>query len=309
MRTYSSLGVFGPALVVATVLANSGMAQVANAPEALAVTTRLAPRQHGPARIYGRRPEDLVWLSDNWSGYAIAAVSGSSLSFTVADGSWTVPTANCSVTPGTRTSPAYAAFWVGLDGFSSSSVEQTGTDSDCDGTTPTYYAWYEFYPNPAYELLNFPVSPGDHISAQVSYNSSRSEFTITITNVTENTSYTKSSKVSGAKRSSAEWIAEAPCCARGNSPLPLSDFGTVDFGSEYTGVSGTNNATDSSTSGPISAFSSNVQVINMETTTGNPEATPSSSLTDGTSSFQVTWNSEGTTTTSTNSGGSGKSGF
>jgi len=28
----------------------------------------------------------------------------------------------------------------------SDSVEQTGTDSDCDGGSPGYYGWYEMYP-------------------------------------------------------------------------------------------------------------------------------------------------------------------
>jgi len=33
------------------------------------------------------------------------------------------------------------------DTFNSTSVEQLGTDSDCDSGTPSYYAWYEMYPN------------------------------------------------------------------------------------------------------------------------------------------------------------------
>jgi hypothetical protein len=296
---------FGPALLLTAIFASSGLAQVANTMETQAVTARPASRQHGPGKFHGRRPEDLVWLSDNWSGYA---VTGSS--FTSASGSWTVPAVNCSTatgTPGTNSSPAYAAFWVGLDGFSSSTVEQTGTDSDCDGTTPTYYAWFEFYPAGSYELLGFPVSPGNQMSATVTYNGGN-EFTISITNATTKQTYTKSSTVKGAARSSAEWIAEAPCCTRSGGILPLSDFETVDFGSEYTGVSNTNDATDSSTSGAISAFSSNVQVINMETSAGKAEATPSPSLTDGTSGFTVTWNSEGTTTTPVPTGGGGHSG-
>ena len=39
-------------------------------------------------------------------------------------------------------STAYSSFWVGIDGFSSSSVEQMGTDSDVVNGIPTYYAWY-----------------------------------------------------------------------------------------------------------------------------------------------------------------------
>jgi hypothetical protein len=218
--------------------------------------------------------------SENWSGYA---VTGSS--FTKASGSWTVPAVNCSLTPNT-----YASFWVGIDGYSSSTVEQTGTDSDCNGPDPSYYAWYEFYPKGSVLITGLPVSAGNKMSAEVSY--SGNEFTITITNESTGKSFSKSSTVPSAKRSSAEWIAEAPCCTRSGGILPLSDFGTVDFGLDYTGVSGTNDATDTSTSGAISAFGSGVQVITMVTSKGVDEAIPSASLTSSGTSFTVLWKSE-----------------
>jgi hypothetical protein len=210
--------------------------------------------------------------SENWSGYA---VTGSS--FTQAKGSWTVPAVNCSVTRGT-----YSSFWVGLDGYSSNTVEQTGTDSDCNGSRPTYYAWYEFYPNPSELVRGLEISPGNQITAEVSY--SGGEFTITITNETTGRTYSKSSRVSGASRSSAEWIAEAPCCTRAGGILPLSDFGTVFFGPG-------NSATETSTSGTISVFGSNVQEITMISSQGADEAVPSALASDGTS-FMVTWDSE-----------------
>jgi hypothetical protein len=178
---------------------------------------------------------------------------------------------------------------VGIDGWTSDSVEQTGTDSDCDGSTPTYYAWYEFYPNPSYEITSVPISPGNHISASVTY--SGSEFTITLTNETTGKSYSKSSTVSGAARSSAEWIAEAPCCTNRGGILPLSDFGTVYLGDDYTGVASTNDATASGVSGAISAFGSKVYESIMVSSKGVDEAVPSSLTSDG-SSFDVVWDSE-----------------
>lgn len=236
-----------------------------------------APRQHAPMRVHGIRPDGTV-ESTNWSGYA---VTGSS--FTVAKGSWTVPAVNCSKTPNT-----YAAFWVGIDGYSSSTVEQTGTDSDCDGTSPDYYAWYEFYPAGSVLISSVPVAVGDQISASVTY--SGSEFTIKITNETTGKSYSRSSRVSGAKRSSAEWIAEAPCCTNRGGILPLADFGTVYLGDDYTGISSTNDATDSSTSGAIGSFSTQSRII-MATSGGTDEAVPSVLTSDGTS-FDVVWDSE-----------------
>jgi len=284
MRISTAIGFFGPAAVMAAVFAGTALAQVANGPDAPAAETRLAPRRHGPVKIHGRRPDNTV-DSENWSGYA---VTGSS--FTHVTGSWTVPSVNCSVTPGTRSSPAYSSFWVGIDGYSSSTVEQIGTDSDCDGTTPTYYAWYEFYPANSYEIASIRVSPNDEMSAQVSY--SGSEFTVTITDVTTGRSYSKTESVRKAERSSAEWIAEAPCCARGGAFLPLSDFGMVLFGLDSTEVNNTNYATDSSTSGPIGAFPiASVQQIDMVTSSGAVEDTASALSHDGTS-FSVTWDSE-----------------
>jgi hypothetical protein len=260
------------------------LAQVSSSPVAIPNATVMT-RQHAPRRVYGAVPshvEGNVTVSDstNWSGYA---VTGSS--FTSAKASWTIPTVNCSTTPNT-----YSSFWVGLDGWTSSTVEQTGTDSDCDGKSPSYYAWYEFYPNPSILISSVAVSPGNHMSASVTY--SGSEFTISITNESTGKTYSKSSKVSGAKRSSAEWIAEAPCCTNAGGILPLSDFGTVDFGDDYTGVSGTNDATDSSVSGPISDFGTAVnEAIMVNGSTGADEAVPSSLSSDGTS-FTVAWKSE-----------------
>jgi hypothetical protein len=241
-------------------------------------TTVASPRQHRPMKFHGWRDDGTV-ESENWSGYA---VTGSD--FTQANGSWTVPTVDCTVTPNT-----YSAFWVGIDGYSSDTVEQTGTEADCDGTSPVYYAWYEFYPAGSVIIGSVPVSPGNQMSAQASY--SGSEFTTTITNVTTGKSFSKTATVSGAERSSGEWIAEAPCCTGQGGILPLSDFGTGSFGEDYTEVTDTNYATDSSTSGPISAFGSNVQEITMVSSGGADEAVPSALASDGTS-FCVTWESE-----------------
>lgn len=273
---------FGSLLALAIVPA---LAQVPNIPPSLQDAAVIAPRQHAPRKIYpGAPPRVLgnvtVEESTNWSGYA---VEGSS--FTSSKASWIVPTVNCSKTPNT-----YAAFWVGIDGWTSSTVEQTGTDSDCNGSSPSYYAWYEFYPNPSFLISTVPVSPGNKMSASVTYNGT--EFTITITNETTGKSYSKSARVRSAKRSSAEWIAEAPCCTNSGGILPLSDFGTVDFGEDYTDITSTNYATDSSVTGPIGDFGSNVfESIMVNGTTGADEAVPSALSSDG-SSFTVTWDSE-----------------
>src|SRR5207245_2181338 len=110
--------------------------------------------------------------------------------------------------------------------YSSSSVEQIGTDSDIANGVPTYYAWYEMYPNPFSKIYTVPVKPGDVIAASVSYTGS-DNFHLVISNTTAGQSFSIDKLASGVQRSSAEWIAEAPSSISG--VLPLTNFGTVNF--------------------------------------------------------------------------------
>jgi Peptidase A4 family len=237
--------------------------------------------------------------SSNWSGYADTNDTYNSVA-----SSWTEPTVNCSSSGGlgglglsglgSLTSlggltdsllggpDAAAAFWVGLDGYNSTSVEQLGTDSDCDSGAPTYYAWYEMYPNPSVQLSSsYPVQPGDKLTALVSANSAGTSFTLEIKDATAGWTFSTTQAGSGFARSSAEVIAEAPssCTVLFCSEVPLADFGQV----SYTGSQVINN---SGTKGTLSTFPANE--ITMADN-GTTEATPSSLSTDG-SSFSVTWN-------------------
>lgn len=151
--------------------------------------------------------------STNWSGYA---VTGSR--FTSVSASWKQPTATCSAT-------AYSSFWVGLDGDTSNTVEQTGTDADCSGKSPQYYAWYEMYPKFPVNLSR-PVTPGDTMTASVTTDG-RGNFTLTISDTTRGWTNTTSARLKSAKLSSAEVIAEAPSSSGG--VLPLANFGTASF--------------------------------------------------------------------------------
>ena len=166
-----------------------------------------------PSLRHGRMHRITNSTSTNWSGYA---VTGSR--FTSVSSSWTEPTATCSGT-------AYSSFWVGLDGDTSGTVEQTGTDADCSGNTPQYYAWYEMYPKFPVNLKG-TVKPGDHLSASVTTNGS-GQFTLTITDSTQGWTNTTNARLKSAKLASAEVIAEAPSSSGG--VLPLANFGTVSF--------------------------------------------------------------------------------
>jgi hypothetical protein len=238
-------------------------------------------RVHGPAIIHERHGHQVT--STNWSGYAITGAKGS-----VRDvkASWVVPTIVGSC-PSTN---QFSSFWVGIDGYSSNTVEQVGTDSDCQNGQPVYYSWFEFYPHPSFTIDSVPVSPGDRVSAEVK-ETGKGMFTVTLTNVSTGASFTASAKVPSAAQTSAEWIAEAPYSG---GILPLADFGFVRFGSDYTGLPNTCFSTISDTTGPIglAAFNQNLDEITMDTSKGIVKATPSSLSSDGTS-FSIAWTNPG----------------
>jgi Peptidase A4 family len=152
--------------------------------------------------------------SSNWAGYA--AFNGT---YTGVSASWRQPTASCT------SATTYSSFWVGLDGYSSSTVEQTGTSADCSGGAPRYYAWYEMYPKFPVNL-SIAVRPGDSMSASVTTDGS-GHFTLHIHNGTTGGDFVTTQTLKRARLSSAEAIAEAPSGSGG--VLPLTNFGTASF--------------------------------------------------------------------------------
>ncbi len=208
----------------------------------------------------------------NWSGYA---VTGSTGSVTGVSGSWVVPSVSCS------RGSTYAAFWAGIDGYNSNTVEQAGVLAQCSSGIAIYSAWYEFYPAASVTISSVAVRPGDRVSVSVSY--SGGTFTVTLTDGSQ--SYTTTGTVSSAARSSAECITERPSV--GGSITKLANFGTVSFGQDNTGISSTCDATIGGTTGSFGSFSSVFQ-ITMVNSRGRVLAQPSALSTDG-SSFTETW--------------------
>lgn len=211
--------------------------------------------------------------STNWSGYAVETSLSSPKSGAVSDvkGQWIVPAVNGAVTPN-----AYSAFWIGIDGYSSNSVEQIGTSSNVSSGVPSYYAWYEMYPK--YPVtLSMTIHVGDLMSAEVQY-TGNNKFKFSITDVTTGATYSTTQTLRNAKRSSAEWIAEAPSSRSG--VLPLSDFGTAYFSSSQATLNGH--------TGTISDSSWQYDAITMATSSGTTKAQPSP-LSNGGASFSITW--------------------
>jgi len=175
----------------------------------------------------------------NWAGYASSL---GTTTFRFVSAHFTVPALDC--TGVTAPNGAWAAHWVGLDGFrsTSSTVEQTGVVEACNGTTPVYAAFWEMFPNaPGYPSIT--VNPGDTISMSVFYNRSTRKFSLTFSDTTNGQSFTRTRACpAGAtcRRNSAEVISEAPFDATSNSILPLADFGTASFANvAITNTSGT----------------------------------------------------------------------
>jgi len=204
--------------------------------------------------------------STNWSGYAMSGANGS---VTDVMGTWVVPGIQ-----GSCPTTSSSSFWVGMDGLSSSTVEQVGTISACVNGSPSYSAWYEYYPKALVTISSLHVKPGDVISAQVSYSGG---IVLSISDLTSGKSF--STVLAGTPaRNSAEWVAEDPSNSHGI--LPFADFGVVSFGGS--------NATIAGVTGPIGAFGSAAEQIQMVSSSGAVMATPSQLSTSG-SGFSVSW--------------------
>jgi hypothetical protein len=206
--------------------------------------------------------------SENWAGYASAGDPGT---FTSVSASWTEPAVTCTATA------TFSSFWVGLDGDGTNTVEQTGTEADCNGGAATYQGWFEMFPA-APVFYDNPVQPGDAMSASVVANGG-GQFTLTLTDSTQGWNQTTNQTSATAQLGSAEVITEAP--SNGATVLPLSNFGNVSF---------TNATVDNTAIG-----NENPSALTMVSASDVTEATPSAL--NGGNAFTVTWDSSGTTTT------------
>jgi Peptidase A4 family len=238
---------------------------------AKAAIEKLAIGQHATNHRAGvtSAPGKLKGLTDvqstNWSGYADTGSSFSKVS-----ASWTEPSATCS-----SNTEQLAAFWVGIDGYSSSSVEQDGTIIECYQKHAYQYTWWEMYPTNDIQVVGETLAAGDAITSTVTR--SGTSYTLTVTDATHTAdSFTKTESCSSCANSSVEWIAEAP--SGSSSVYPLADFGS------WTAKNAT--VTEGSTAGTISSFTDDE--ITMIDSSGRTEALPGSLNSSG-NSFPVTW--------------------
>jgi hypothetical protein len=110
----------------------------------------------------------LAGVSDsyNWSGYV---ANHSKRSYSAVSGYWNVP----EVIYAEANHNTSSAFWIGLDGYGLSDLEQAGTEQDTVDLEPfgyfaNYSAWTELLPNQLTEQdVSLSPNPGDRMSVEV----------------------------------------------------------------------------------------------------------------------------------------------
>jgi hypothetical protein len=266
---------FSAVVLAQIVLAASALA----APKGHGLAARVARRAGGTRLSHPKIPatptvdgkesdgETQVDYSSNWSGAVLTAPPSGS-TFTSVSAQFTVP----SPQPVGGQAGAASA-WVGIDGDTySNAILQTGIDFNVDASGGVSYdAWYEWFPDYAYDFSGIDINIGDVISVSV-VSSSSSSGTATIENlsngqtVTQDLTAPDSSSTLGGQN--AEWIVED--FEEGGSLVSFANFGTVDFTSAAAGTS--SGATVGTTgSDLIDIQSSSGQVLTSASTPSDSE--------------------------------------
>ena len=213
----------------------------------------------------------LYYLVDSaWAGYVDPASRGT---VSVVSATWIQPADAGFCGAGTNTD---AYLWTGMDGWEGASIEQIGTEVDCENGTPVNVAWYEYWFTPVIVIPSITVQPGDTISASVSFSSG--SFTLWIEDVTQHTIFQNVSSHPGADRDSADWIVESPYGGTRN----LTDFGQFKFLDCSAKIGGQWGLPDESPS---------VTQVNMTNSNGTTLRATPSLLNEATGGFAVDWNS------------------
>ncbi|KAH9940060.1 aspergillopepsin [Epithele typhae] len=163
-----------------------------------------------------------VDYSSNWSGAVLVASTATYKSVT---GTFTVPSPK---EPSGGSGEHSASAWVGIDGDTcGTAILQTGLDFTISGSSVSYDAWYEWYPDYAYDFSGISFSSGDTVTVTVTA-TSKTAGTAKITNVSTGKSVSHSfSGQPSLCEYNAEWIVED--FEEGSSLVPFANFGTVTF--------------------------------------------------------------------------------
>lgn len=128
-------------------------------------TTMVDPHLVSRTDAFHHLVQASVTHSYNWSGYV--ADASKNRTYSSVHGEWNVPDVHACE----NVSNTYSAFWIGLDGYNLTELNQEGTEQDCyyiGGSYYTnYYAWSELLPNQPTEqqITAFTPNPGDYMYA------------------------------------------------------------------------------------------------------------------------------------------------
>lgn len=210
--------------------------------------------------------------SYNWGGYA--DVSTTNGAFTKVSASWKMPKVTCT------NEDQLTSEWVGIDGYSSTTVEQDGTLGWCFQGVATYYTWYEMYPAGTI-TVGTTIVPGDQVASSVSR--AGTSYTLAVTDSTHPAnSFTQSATCAASTcvDTSAEWVIERPAFSIGIAPLAKYSKWTLTKGAE----------TAKGTAGTIGSYTADSSPIKltMIDATATYNLSTTSALSGG-NKFSATW--------------------
>ena len=197
--------------------------------------------------------------------------------FNCVEATWVQPTVRCR-----GTTNQSAVYWVGLGGYGQRALVQIGTESTCIGGEALAAAWHESLPRERFSIrAPLDISVGDRIWAQVRWLSG-SRYRLSLVDLTTRKDFSIRVNNTTLKRTSAEWIVEAPTggCPSHCRTLKMPDFKTFRFRAAWVAIGGVRRQIDSA------RFTHVLET--MVSSAGATRAEVTSTAADG-SSFAVRW--------------------
>ncbi|GLA14509.1 hypothetical protein AnigIFM62618_000891 [Aspergillus niger] len=175
------------------------------------------------ARPASTKNQTNVEYSSNWSGAVLVEPPSAAATYTAVTGTFTVPEPT-----GNSGGSQAASAWVGIDGDTyGNAILQTGVDFTVTDGEASFDAWYEWYPDYAYDFSGIDISAGDEIVAIVESYTSTTGIAIIENKSTGQKVSKELSSSSSLGGQNAEWIVED--FEENGSLVNLVDFGTVTF--------------------------------------------------------------------------------
>jgi hypothetical protein len=169
-------------------------------------------------------------FSFNWSGYAQSTTHKGT--FKAVRDFWRVPTVNTNAS-----GKQYSADWVGIGGFSDTTLVQAGTEADNISGTAKYDAWTEIIPAPAVVISGLAIRPGDRMEGVVK-ETTAGTWKMTVIDLTTGKSGSRTVTYNSSGKS-VEAIHERPQVGGRLATLAKTSNVTFDPGSFSTATPGT----------------------------------------------------------------------